>query len=57
MYFSHSFVLAILPFFTAAIPLAVPPASRGIAIPITKRANSPLTGPSLIASQVQNSIA
>jgi hypothetical protein len=37
MYFSHYFILVILPFFTAAIPLAQPPTSGGIAIPIAKR--------------------
>ena len=40
MYLSRSFSLAILPFLTAAIPLAQPPASRGIALPIAKRATS-----------------
>ena len=39
MYLSHSFLLTILPFLTAAIPLAQPlaPHARGIAIPISKR--------------------
>ena len=59
MHFTHSFVLSILPFFTAAIPLAQPPTSRGIAIPIAKRASS--SGSSnntlLYATQVQNSVA
>jgi hypothetical protein len=56
MYFSHSFVLVILPFFTAAIPLAQPK-SRGIAIPISKRLSPPTGSPSLYASQIQSSIA
>jgi hypothetical protein len=63
MYFSHSFSLAILsfailPFLTAAIPLAQPPASRGIAIPIAKRATGlPLADPSRYESLSQNTIA
>jgi cathepsin D len=41
MYFSPAFILATLPFLTAAVPLTEPPASRarGIAVPITKRNN------------------
>jgi hypothetical protein len=58
MYLSHSFSLAILPFLTAAIPLAQPPASRGIAISIAKRAtNLPLADPSRYESLNQNTIA
>ena len=57
MYFSHFYVLTIIPFFTAAVPLAQPPMTRGIAIPIAKRASVPLDDPSLFASLVQNSIA
>jgi hypothetical protein len=56
MYLSHSFVLTILPFLTAATPLADPLASRGnggIAIPISKRA----VHPSNFQSMVQKSIA
>jgi len=56
MYFSHSFVLAILPFFVAAIPLAQPPTSRGIAIPIAKRASSFTNGSSSHVTMVQNSV-
>ncbi|KAI0287671.1 acid protease [Russula brevipes] len=39
MYFSPAFILATLPFLTAAVPLTEPPAprARGIAVPITKR--------------------
>jgi hypothetical protein len=58
MYFSHSFFLAILPFLTAATPLTQSPASRGIAIPIAKRAASlPLADPSRYESLNQNTIA
>lgn len=58
MHFSHSFVLAILPFLTAALPQAQPPASRGIAIPIAKRTNGlPLADPSRFESLNQNTIA
>ncbi len=58
MFLSHSFFLAILPFLTAAIPLAQPPASRGIAIPIAKRADSvSLADPSRYESLNQNTIA
>ena len=59
MLFSHSFVLAILPFLTAAIPVAQPPTSRGIAIPVTKRASvgtSP-NGTTLFATHAKNSVA
>jgi len=56
MYISRSFVLAILPFFTVAVPLA-PPSSGGIAIPISKRANLPTANPSRYASRVQTSIS
>jgi hypothetical protein len=55
-YFSHAFLLAILPLLTAAIPLAQPRASRGIAIPIAKRNNSS-AGHSRYVKQNQNSIA
>jgi hypothetical protein len=39
MYLSHSFLFAILPLLTEAIPRAQPPAphGRGIVIPISKR--------------------
>ena len=57
MYFSHSFILAILPFFTVAIPLARSPAPRGVAVSIDKRSNLPINNPSWYASSVQNSIA
>ncbi len=58
MYLSHSFVFAILPFLTAAIPLAQPPASRGIAIPIAKRGGPLSADPlKLAASRVTDSIA
>jgi hypothetical protein len=58
MYFSHSFFLAILPVLTAAIPLTQPPASRGIAIPIAKRATAlPLADPSRYGSLNQNTVA
>ena len=57
MYFSHFYVLTIIPFFTAAVPLAQPFTTRGIAIPIAKRASVPLDDPSLFASLVQNLIA
>ena len=56
MYFSHSFVLAILPFLAAAIPMAQPK-SRGIAIPISKRLSTPVGSSSLYASRVQSSVA
>jgi hypothetical protein len=39
MYFSLALVLASLPFLTEAVPLADSIASRGIAVPITKRGN------------------
>ena len=53
MYFlhSHSFILTIIPFFTAAILLAKPPTS-----PISKRINLPVADPSLYASRIQTSI-
>jgi hypothetical protein len=57
MFLSHSFFLAILPLLTAANPLAQPSASRGIAIPITKRADSLLADPSRYESLNQNTIA
>ena len=56
MYLSHSFILAILPFFALAISVAQPPTSRGIAIPIAKRASLTLGNPSSHAGLVQNSI-
>ncbi|KAI0299938.1 acid protease [Russula brevipes] len=55
MYFSHSFVLAALPFLAAAIPMAVPPTSRGIAIPIAKRGG--VVGTSKFANAVESSVA
>ena len=58
MYFSLSFFLTTLPFLTVAIPLSQPPLSRGIAIPIAKRAtNLTLTNPSRYESLTQNTIA
>ncbi|KAH9988225.1 Asp-domain-containing protein [Russula vinacea] len=64
MYFSHSFVLAILPFFVAATPLAQPspppaqpPPSRSTVIPISKRVSPAAANPSFYASLVQNSVA
>ncbi|KAF8492841.1 acid protease [Russula emetica] len=58
MHLFHSFILSILPFLTAAIPLAQPLASGGIAIPIAKRATSlPLANPSRYESLNQNTIA
>jgi len=58
MYFSHSLIFALLPFFTAAIPLArPPPTSRGVAISIGKRGGSTINNPSYYANAVQNSIA
>ena len=64
MYFSHSFVFAVLPFFVAATPLAQPsplPAqplpSRSTAIPLSKRVSPAAAGPSFYASLVQNSVA
>jgi hypothetical protein len=58
MYLSHSFFLAILPFLTLAIPLAPTPASRGVAIPVAKRAsNISLANPSRYESLNQNTIA
>jgi cathepsin D len=56
MYFTHSFVLAALPFLAAAIPMAVPPTSRGIAIPIAKR-NGGAVGLSKFANAVESSVA
>jgi hypothetical protein len=59
MYFSLGFILASLPLLTAAAPPANVPASRGIAVPITKR-GSPLDGvvdPSKIQSGVRRSVA
>jgi len=55
MHFFHSFILAAVPLLTVAIPLAEPLSSRGIAIPIAKRGNSPV-GLSEYAAQVQYSI-
>ena len=58
MYFLLSFILAILPFFSAAVPLAEPPTSRGIAIPIAKRVDSlSLANLSRYDSLNQNTIA
>jgi hypothetical protein len=54
MYFLHSFILVILPFFTAAVP---PPTSGGISISIAKRGSPSVVGPSLYAGRVQTSIA
>jgi hypothetical protein len=55
MYFSHSFILAVLPFFAAAY--AKPPTSGGISISIAKRGNISVAEPSLYAGRVQTSIA
>lgn len=55
MYLSHSFVLTILPFLTAANPLVDPLTSRGnggIAIPISKRAVHPLKYHSMVQKSV-----
>jgi hypothetical protein len=60
MYFSLGFILASLPLLTAAAPSINVPASRGIAVPITKRGGSPLDGvvdPSKIQSGVRRSVA
>ena len=57
MYFSRSLVLAILPFFAAAIPLAQLSTSRGIAIPITKHVGATAANRSSYVSRVQSSIA
>ncbi|KAI0279434.1 acid protease [Russula aff. rugulosa BPL654] len=58
MYLSHSFFLVILLSLAAAIPLAQSPVSRGIAIPIAKRATTlPLADPSRYESMNQNTIA
>ena len=57
MFLSHSFFLAALPFLVAATPLAQPPSSRGIAIPIAKRDGGPLGDPSRYESMNQNTIA
>ena len=57
MYFSHSFILAILPFFTAAMPLARSPTSRGIAIPIDKRGSGSVNSPSWYGTSVQYSVS
>ena len=59
MYFSHSFILAVLPFFTAATSLAKPLTSvtGAISIPISKRGNLSVADASLYASRVQTSIA
>ncbi|KAF8480127.1 acid protease [Russula ochroleuca] len=56
MYFSLAFILASLPFLTAAVPLADSPASRGIAIAITKRGNG-IADPSELLSGVRHSVA
>lgn len=56
MYFSHSFILALLPLFAAAIPVARTPTPRGIAIPINKRSNATVNNPTWYANAVQNSI-
>ena len=60
MYFSRSFVLAILPFVTAIppqFPLVRPSASHGIAIPLAKHVSTSANGLSFGASEVQNSVA
>lgn len=58
MYLSHSFFLVILLSLAAAIPLAQSPVSRGIAIPIAKRATTlPLADLSRYESMNQNTIA
>jgi hypothetical protein len=59
MYFSQALILASLPFLTAAVPLADSFASRGIAVPITKRGN-PFNGvadTSKLQSSVSRSVA
>ncbi|KAH9958947.1 acid protease [Russula dissimulans] len=57
MYLSIFFVAA-LPLLTAAVPLIWPPASRGIAIPITKRGSLQRVGdPSKFRSHIKHSIA
>ncbi|KAF8485660.1 aspartic peptidase domain-containing protein, partial [Russula emetica] len=57
MYFSHSLILVILPFFAAAIPLAQPPTCGGTAISIAKHGRHLCADPTLYASWVQTSIA
>jgi hypothetical protein len=39
-YFSHSLVLAIIPFIAAAISVDPPSIRNGVAIPITKRSSN-----------------
>jgi len=57
MYLS-TFFIATLPLLTAAVPLIGPPASRGIAIPITKRGGPKGVGnPSKFRSHIEHSIA
>ena len=56
MYWSHFIILAILLFFTAAIPL-VQPHTCGIAIPIVKHGRHTHADLTLYVSRVQASIA
>jgi hypothetical protein len=59
MYLSLAFILASLPFLTAAVPLADSFASRGIAVPITKR-RDPFNGvadTSKLQSSIRRSVA
>ena len=55
MYLSRSFLFAILPFLTVAIPRAQPPALRGsgIAIPISKRNFDPSKAQRMIQRSVE----
>ena len=60
MYFSHSSVLAIIPFLVAAIsvdPRSIRRGDGGVAIPIAKRNEHHDADPSKLSGVVQRSIA
>jgi len=57
MYFSHSSVLAIIPFLVAAISVDPRSIRRGVAIPIAKRNEHHGADPSKLSGVVQRSIA
>ena len=59
MYFSLGFILASLPFLTAAAPAVNVPASRGIAVPIFSRASPPndVVDTYKLQNTIRNSVA